>query len=65
MVEEEEEIKAEDQLILGRDVVYYSTWDVEEFQQEWQEMHQQELLDVQQCMQAQMNMQLTRFREQE
>ncbi len=43
MVKEDEEIEAEDPLVLGRDVVYYSTQDVDE----WQETHQQELLDVQ------------------
>ncbi len=37
VVEEEEEIEAVDPFVLGRDTVYYSTRDVEEFQQEWQE----------------------------
>ncbi len=62
MVKEEEENEAGNPLVLGCGTVYYSAQDVDEFQQEWQEMHQQELLDVQQCMQAQMNAQLARSR---
>ncbi len=37
-----------DPLILGLDAVTYSAQDMHECEQEWQEAHQQELLDVQQ-----------------
>ncbi len=59
MVEEDKEIET-DPLVLGCESVYYSTQDVDELHQEWQEMHQQELIDIQQCMQVQMNVQLAR-----
>ncbi len=53
--EGEEENEAGDPFVLGCDTVYYSAQDMQELQQEWQDMHQQELLDVQQCMQMQLN----------
>ncbi len=36
-----------DPLVLGPDTVTYSAQDMHEHEQEWQEMHQQELIDVQ------------------
>ncbi len=63
MVREEEENEAEN-LVLGLCAVYYSAQDVDELHQEWQETHQQELIDLQQCMQAQLNAQLAKSREQ-
>ncbi len=44
-----------DPLILGPETVTYSTQDVCEREQEWQEVHQKGLLDVQQWMQVQMD----------
>ncbi len=37
-----------DPLVLGPETVTYSAQDMREREQEWQEVHQQELLDVQQ-----------------
>ncbi len=42
------ENEAVDPFVLGPETVYYSAHDVQELQQEWQEVHQQELFDVQQ-----------------
>ncbi len=43
---EEEENEA-DNLVLGPREVYYSAQDVDVLHQDWQEMHQQELIDLQ------------------
>ncbi len=45
--EEGEEENGADDLVLGPRTVYYSTQDVEELHQEWQDTHQQEMIDLQ------------------
>ncbi len=63
-VEEEDENEVED-LVLGPQTVYYSVQDVEELKQEWQAVHCQELLNVQEWMQVQLDGVLARSRRQE
>ncbi len=50
-----------DPLMLGPEMVTYSAQDVHEHEQEWQEVHQQDLLDVQQRMQVQMDAQTAQY----
>ncbi len=50
-----------DLFVLGPETVVYSAQDMHELQQEWQEMHQLELLDVQRWMQVQLDAQMARY----
>ncbi len=54
-----------DPLVLGPETVTYSAQDVCECEQEWQEVHQKDLLDVQQWMQMQLDAQAVWYQRQE
>ncbi len=53
-----------DLLVLGPEVITYSAQDMHEREQEWQEVHQQELIDVQRWMQVQLDAQAARYQRQ-
>ncbi len=60
--EEEEDENEEADLGIEPPMLYYSTQDMEELQQGWQETHQQELVELQRHMQSQLNAQALRQR---
>ncbi len=66
--EEEDENDGEDErdnLVMGPETIYYSKDDIDDLHKEWQATHQQEMIDLQSRMQAQLNVQASKSKAQE